>query len=76
MASIYSPYSRTVHRRGEPSRTAADHLVCLLVFSIGGLLTDCLALAIPDGASLAPLRFALIAGAAPVAAMVALRICR
>jgi hypothetical protein len=76
MASIYSPHPRAVHRRGDPSRTAADHLVCLLVFSVGGLLTDCLALLMPDEASLAPLRFVLIAGAAPVAAMVALRICR
>ena len=73
MASIDSPHSRIIHWRGDPGRTAANDLVCLLVFSIGGLLTDCVALVMQDKASLAPLGFVLIAGAAPVAAMVALR---
>jgi hypothetical protein len=38
-----------------------------------GLLTDCLALLVQGEASLTPLRLVLIAGAAPVAAMVASR---
>jgi hypothetical protein len=73
MPSISSSTSRTIHRRGEPGRVTAGHLVGPLFFSLVGLLMHCLALLMHGEASLAPLRFALIAGAAPVAAMVALR---
>jgi hypothetical protein len=74
MVSISNPSARstTVHRRGDSSRDGADHLLGPLVFSLMGLLTDCLALVIRGEAALTPLRFALIAGAAPIAAMVAL----
>ena len=74
MASISSPTSRsTIIRRGDSSRANANLPVSLLVFSTVGLLTDGLALAMQGAASLAPLRFVLIAGAAPMATMVALR---
>jgi len=74
MVSISSRSARatTIHRRGDSSRAGANHLVGPLVFSLMGLLTDCLALVVQGEASLAPLRFVLIAGAAPIAAMVAL----
>ena len=45
-----------------------------LAFSLVGLLTDRLALMMQDQSSLASLRFALIAGAAPLAAISALRL--
>ena len=74
MVSISSPTSRsTAVRRGASSRANANLPASLLVFSLVGLLTDGLVLAMPNEASLAPLRFVLIAGAAPMAAMVALR---
>jgi hypothetical protein len=76
MGSIDGPHPGTTHRRSYRGRAAADHLACLLVFSMGGLLTDCLALLMQGETSLALSSFALIAGAAPLAAMVALRFCR
>jgi hypothetical protein len=73
MVSISSPNSRTTtSRRGDSSRANANLAVSLLVFSLVGLLADGLALVMQGQASLAPLRFVLIAGAAPMAAMVAL----
>jgi hypothetical protein len=73
MVSIDSPHPGTIDRRGDAGRTAADPWACLLVFSVVGLLTDCLALVMQSETSLAPLSLALVAGAAPVAAMAALR---
>ena len=73
MVSISSPTSRsTATRRGDSSRANTNLAVGLLVFSLTGLLTDCLALVMQGHALLAPLRFVLIAGGAPMAAMVAL----
>jgi hypothetical protein len=71
MVSISSPSTRStaVHRRGDSTGTGADRP--LYVFSMVGLLTDCLALLVQGESSLTPLRLVLIAGAAPVAAMVA-----
>jgi hypothetical protein len=76
MVSISSPSARStaIHRRGDSSRDGADDLLGPLVFSLVGLLTACLALVMQGETSLAPLRFALIAGAAPISAMVALRL--
>jgi hypothetical protein len=73
MVSISSPSTRStaVHRRGDSTGTGADRPLYLLVFSMVGLLTDCLALLVQGESSLTPLRLVLIAGAAPVAAMVA-----
>jgi hypothetical protein len=78
MASISSPAtpSNSIHRRGDRSRGLADRLAGPLFFSAVGLLTDCIALAIAGEPSLMPLRVALTAGAAPLAALVALRFCR
>jgi hypothetical protein len=72
MVSIDRLHPRTIHRRGDVGRAAAGHLVCLLAFSLGGLLTDCLALVMQGETSLAPLSFALTAGAPLLAAMAAL----
>jgi len=72
MAWISRSHAKTIHRHGDSGRAAADHPVCPLVFSMVGLLTDCLALLMQDEASLVPLSFILIAGSAPVAAMLAL----
>jgi hypothetical protein len=78
MASLFRPtaHSKTVHGSADSSRGAADRLTCPLAFSAAGLLANCLALAMQGEPSLMPLRIALIAGAAPVAALVALRIYR
>jgi hypothetical protein len=78
MASMFSPtsHSKTVLGPADFGRRAADRLTCPLAFSAAGLLTNCLALAMQGEPSLMPLRIALIAGAAPVAALVALRIYR
>ena len=74
MVSISSPTSHsTPVQRGDSSLANANLAASLLVFSLVGLLTDGLVLAMPNETSLAPLRFVLIAGAAPLAAMVALR---
>jgi hypothetical protein len=61
-----------VQPRTNPPRGDAD-LIGPLAFSLVGLLTHCVALAMQGEPSLASLRFALIAGAAPVAALAALR---
>jgi hypothetical protein len=78
MASMFNPtsHSRTVHGPTDSSRGADDRLTCPLAFSAAGLLANCLALAIQDEPSLDALRACLIMGAAPVAALVALRIYR
>ena len=78
MASMFSPtsHSRTVHRPTDSSHGADDRLTCPLAFSAVGLLANCLALAMQDEPSLDALRACLIMGAAPVAALVALRIYR
>jgi len=78
MAWTFNPTShlRIIHRPTDSSRGADDRLTCPLAFSAAGLLASCLALAIQDEASLDALRIALILGAAPVAALVALRIYR
>jgi hypothetical protein len=67
MASISSVRPKTT-----PSRGDAD-LNGLLVFSLVGLLTHCLALVLQGEPSLGSLRVTLIVGAAPVAALAALR---
>ena len=67
MASIFSR-PNSVKR----CRASADDLANLLVFSCLGLLIDVLALLMQGAAHSASLSFALIAAAAPVAAMVAL----
>jgi hypothetical protein len=72
MVSIDRPHPRTIHRRGDVGPAAAGHLLCLLAFSLGGLLMDCLALVLQGATSLAPLGFALTAGAPLLAAMAAL----
>ncbi|MCP1911582.1 hypothetical protein [Bradyrhizobium sp. USDA 4529] len=59
----------SLERRG---RADADDPAILLVFSCVGLLIDVLALPMQGATSSIPLRFALIAVAAPVAALVAL----
>jgi hypothetical protein len=75
MASIPSPFPelKPVFRRDDSGRGAADQLFAVLVFSVAGLLTHGLALAMQGEPSLAPLRIYLIAAAAPIAALVALR---
>jgi membrane protein implicated in regulation of membrane protease activity len=70
MVSIDSPHPGTIDRRGDAGRTATDPPACLLVFSMAGLLTDGLALVMQGETSFS---LALVAVAAPVAAMVALR---
>ena len=72
MASISDPYAKTVRRRGDLGYVATGSLAGPLVFSMAGLLTDCLALQMQGEAPLAPLRLLLIVGAAPAAAMIAL----
>ncbi len=54
---------KTTPLRGDPE------LIGPLAFSLTGLLTHCVALAIPSEPFLASLRFALIVGAAPLAAV-------
>ena len=73
MASISNPHVKPAVRHSGPCRAAADPLVCPLVFSVVGLLTDGLALAMQGEVSLVPLSFALVVAAPPLAAMVALR---
>ena len=71
MAPISSPIPdlKPVFRRDD----SAGHLVGPLAFSIAGLLTHGFALAMQGEPSLALLRVYLIMGAAPIAALVALR---
>jgi hypothetical protein len=73
---MFSPTSRTLHRPADSSRGAGDRLTCPLAFSAAGLLANCLALAMQNEPSLDALRACLIMAAAPVAALVALRIYR
>jgi hypothetical protein len=72
MASISSLRSRTMHRRDDAGRASEDDLFCPLVFSLVGLLASYVALLMPSETALDPLRFALIVGAPPVAALIAL----
>ncbi|MGO8908032.1 MAG: hypothetical protein ACLQDM_01690 [Bradyrhizobium sp.] len=60
-------------RRPKTIPPLGDDLIRLLAFSLVGLLAHCLALVIQGEPSLLSLRFALIAGAAPAAAISALR---
>jgi hypothetical protein len=78
MVSLFSPtgHSKTFHGSADSSRSAADRLTCPLAFSAAGLLANCLALAMQSDPSLVQLRAPLIIGAAPVAALVALRVYR
>jgi hypothetical protein len=71
MAPISSPTPdlKPVFRRDE----SAGHLAGPLAFSIAGLLTHGLALAMQGEPALVLLRAYLIMGAAPIAALVALR---
>jgi len=73
MASISNPHVKPALRHSGPCRAVPDPLVCPLVFSVVGLLTDGLALAMQGEVSLVPLSLALVAAAPPLAAMVALR---
>jgi hypothetical protein len=75
MASISSPNPapKTVFRRNDCGRATSDRLAGPLAFSVAGLLTHFLALTMQGEPSLALLRVYLIMGAAPLAALVALR---
>jgi len=78
MTWMFNPtsHSQAIRQPADSSRGAGDRLTCPLAFSAAGLLANCLALAIQDEPSLDALRAVLIMGAAPVAALVALRIYR
>jgi hypothetical protein len=76
MTSIFNLSSRTIRPPADSGRGAGDRLTCPLAFSAAGLLANCLALAIQNEPSLDALRACLIMAAAPVAALVALRIYR
>lgn len=71
MASIPSQPKPVAWRRSA-GRASADDPATLLVFSCVGLLVDVVALLVQGAAHSIPLHFALVAGAAPVAAFVAL----
>ncbi|MGY4475056.1 hypothetical protein [Bradyrhizobium sp. USDA 3364] len=71
MASI-SSRPDSIERRGAHRRADADDPADLLVFCCVGLLIDALALLISGAAHAIPLRLGMIAGAAPLAALVAL----
>lgn len=71
MASMSSHPNSGECRRGHRHAGVGDP-ADLLVFSCVGLLINILALLMPGVAHSAPLRFTMIAGAAPVAALVAL----
>lgn len=64
------PKSVETHR--SPGHASADDPVILLVFSCVGLLVDVLALLTQGAAHAISLHFALVSGAAPAAALVAL----
>ena len=68
MTSVSSARAKSIYPHGDAGPLGP------LAFSLVGLLTDCLALMMQDQASLASLGFALIAGAAPLAAISALRL--
>ena len=70
MASM-SRRPNSIAWRRSAGRASADDPAILLVFSCLGLLIDVLALLMQGAAHSVPLRFVLIAGAAPVAALVA-----
>lgn len=74
MTAIPSHDPRPIERRRDADPARADDPVVLLVFSALALLSDLVALLMQGTAGAVPLRFALIAGAAPVAAMFALRL--
>ena len=71
MASI-SSHPNSVARRSGARRASADDPALLLVFCCAGLLIDVVALPMQGAAHMGPLRFALIAGAAPLAALITL----
>ena len=71
MASMSSRPDCIEHRKAH-RRADADDPADLLVFSCVGLLIDVLALLLSGAAHTTPLRLAMIAGAAPLAALVAL----
>jgi hypothetical protein len=73
MTWTFEPHANTILRRSDSGRRAADPLVCPLVFSVVGWLVQCLVLARQGEAFLTLLSLALILGAAPLAAMLALR---
>jgi hypothetical protein len=75
MASIFSPTPapKPIPQRDHSGHGAADRLAGPLAFSVAGLLTHGLALAMQGEPSLALLRVYLIMAAAPIAALVALR---
>lgn len=77
MASWFSPSGRakTIHGPADSGR-AAERLTCPLAFSAAGLFANCLALAMQGDPALDSLRACLILGAAPIAALVSLRIYR
>ena len=77
MASWFSRSGRakTIHRLAD-SGGAAERLTCPLAFSAAGLFANCLALAMQGDPTLDSLRACLILGAAPLAALVSLRIYR
>ncbi|MGY3486263.1 hypothetical protein ACVW1C_004146 [Bradyrhizobium sp. USDA 4011] len=68
MAST-SLHPNSLERRRTAAQTSADDPVILLVFSFAGLLVDVLALLMQGAAYSTLLRFALIAAAAPLAAL-------
>ncbi|MCA6123466.1 hypothetical protein J6500_16410 [Bradyrhizobium sp. WSM 1704] len=63
--------SKPLAWRRSARRASADDPATLLVFSCVGLLVDVVALLVQGAAHSVPLHFALVAGAAPVAALVA-----
>ncbi|GKQ53883.1 hypothetical protein [Bradyrhizobium sp. Ce-3] len=63
---------RSCERRRSAGRGSADDPATLLVFSCAGLLVDVVALLMQGATPANPLRFALIAAAAPLAALVTL----
>lgn len=70
--ALTSIHPNSLERRKRAGRGGADNPAILLVFSCVGLLIDVLTLPMQSATSSIPLRFALIAVAAPVAALVAL----
>lgn len=67
-----STQPRSCERRRGVRRGSADDPATLLVFSCAGLLVDVVALLMQGATHANPLRFALIAAAAPLAASVTL----
>ncbi|QIG96372.1 hypothetical protein [Bradyrhizobium sp. 6(2017)] len=71
MAST-SLHPNSFERRRTAGRASADDPAFLLVFSCAGLLVAVLALLMQGATPSNPLRFALVAAAAPLAALVTL----